>query len=294
MAVVLAQLANGVVLGSIYALMAIGYTMVWNVLAFINWAHGEVYMMAAFVTVTLYGAGVSLLPAALLGVAGGTLTGVLMERIAYRPMRQAPKLNLLIGALGISIFLRNAAQLVWGPSPRRLPSPLLDRGLDIGVIHVSLQQVLILAVGVLAMALLQLFVRRTTLGRAMRAAAEDMETASLMGINTERVIVATFAIGSTLGGVAGVLIAPLYLVYPTMGVLAGLKGFTASVLGGMGSVTGAMVAGLVLGIAESLGAGFISSGYRDAVAMVVLLLVLLVRPEGLFGHGVLSQARQRA
>ncbi len=121
-----------------------------------------------------------------------------------------------------------------------------------------------------------------------------METASLMGINTERVIVATFAIGSALGGVAGVLIAPLYLVYPTMGVLAGLKGFTASVLGGMGSVTGAMVAGLVLGIAESLGAGFISSGYRDAVAMVVLLLVLLVRPEGLFGHGVVSQARQRA
>lgn len=290
----LAQLANGVVLGSIYALMAIGYTMVWNVLAFINWAHGEVYMMAAFITVTLYGFGLPLLLAALLGVLGGALTGVLMERVAYRPMRHAPKLNLLIAALGVSIFLRNAAQLVWGPSSRRLPSPLLDRGIDLGPLHVSLHQVLILVVGVVLMAVLQLFIRRSTLGRAMRAAAQDMETAALMGINTERVIVATFAIGSAMGGVAGVLIAPLYLVYPTMGVLAGLKGFTASVLGGMGSVTGAMVAGLLLGVAESLGAGFVSSGYRDAVAMVVLLVVLLVRPEGLFGHGVVSQARERA
>lgn len=277
------QLINGIVLGSIYSLIAIGYTMVWNILRFINFAHGEVYMGGAFVTLFLSNLGVSIWLASLGGVIAGALLGFLMEKLVYKHIRSAPKLNLLIAAIGISIFLQNLVQLIWGATPYRLSSPLLSHHITIGGIHVNLHYLFILIVAFILMIALELFINRTLIGKAVQAVSQNIHATELMGINANRIISVTFAIGSAVGAIAGILIGPLFLVYPTMGALAGLKGFTASVMGGMGNIPGAMIAGLLLGIMESFAAGFISAGYRDAVAMVILLIILLIRPQGIFG-----------
>lgn len=289
----LAEIINGIVLGSIYGLIAVGYTMVWRVLAFINFAHGEVYMFGAFGALTFTWLGLPLPLAALGGIAVGALTGVVMEKLAYKPLRQAPKINLLISAIGVSIFLQNAALLIWGPVPQPLRSPLTGPKIQLGIMRLNYHQLLIIFLTIAITILLELFVKRTIMGKAMRAAAEDMETAGLMGININRVISTTFAVGSAVGALAGILTGSLFFVYPTMGALAGLKGFTASVLGGMGNLRGAFVGGLVLAISENIAAGFISSGYRDAIAMVILLVVLLFRPSGLFGHAYVTKQMQR-
>ena len=289
----LAEIINGIVLGSIYGLIAVAYTMVWRVLAFINFAHGEVYMFGAFGALTFTWLGLPLPLAALGGIAVGALTGVVMEKLAYKPLRQAPKINLLISAIGVSIFLQNAALLIWGPVPQPLRSPLTGPKIQLGIMRLNYHQLLIIFLTIAITILLELFVKRTIMGKAMRAAAEDMETAGLMGININRVISTTFAVGSAVGALAGILTGALFFVYPTMGALAGLKGFTASVLGGMGNLRGAFVGGLVLAISENIAAGFISSGYRDAIAMVILLVVLLFRPSGLFGHAYVTKQMQR-
>lgn len=289
------QIVNGIVLGSVYGLLGIGFTMVWNVLAFINFAHGETYLAGAYVTLLLMQLAQVPMPlAAVGGIAAGALLGMGMERIAFRPIRRAPKINLLTVAIGVSIFLENLTQLIWGASPQRLHSPLSETYLTVAGVRISGQQALVVLAAVALVAALNAFVHRTMLGKAMRAAAQDLEAAALMGIPVDRVINATFGVGSALGAAAGVLIAPLYLVYPTMGALAGLKGFTASVIGGMGSVSGAMIGGLILGIAESLAATVVSAGYQNAVTMIILFLVLLIRPRGIFGHGVPLKVEQRA
>ncbi len=280
---ILDQLINGIVLGSIYALMAIGYTMVWNVLRFINFAHGEVYMGGAFVSLYLIILDVPIWIAYLGGVAAGALIGYFMEKLVYKKMRSAPKLNLLIAAIGIAIFLQNLAQLIWGASPERLASPFLEKNISVGGMLINQHYVYIIIVTIIVMFSLELFINRTMMGKAVQAAAQNINATELMGINANKVISITFAIGSGVGALAGILVGPVFLVYPTMGVFAGLKGFTASVMGGMGNIPGAMVAGLLLGIVESFAAGFISSGYRDAVGMIILLVILLARPQGIFG-----------
>jgi branched-chain amino acid transport system permease protein len=279
-------LINGIVLGSIYSLMAIGYTMVWNILRFINFAHGEVYMGGAFVAFFLSSLGISIWIAYLGGVVAGALIGYLMEKLVYKKIRNAPKLNMLIAAIGLSILLQNLAQLIWGATPQRLHSPFLVNHIMIGSTQFSYHYFFILIITVILMLALEFFMNRTLVGKAVQAASQNIQAAELMGINANKIISITFAIGSAVGAIAGILLGPLYLVYPTMGALAGLKGFTASVLGGMGNIPGAMVAGLLLGILESLAAGYISSGYRDAVAMIILLIILLVRPQGIFGKVV--------
>ena len=278
------QLLNGLVLGSVYALVALGYTMVWNILEFINFAHGEVYMIGAFVAVTAVTAGVPLPFAFVAGMLAAALLGVLIERLAYRPLRGTPKINLLISAIGVSIIFQNLAQVVWGARPRVFPSPFLDYSLKVGGISINYQQIFIVGLSLLLMVALQIWIRNSMMGKALRGAAQDLEAAQLMGIPTNQIVALTFAIGSALGAAAGILIGPLYLVYPTMGSLAGLKAFTAAVLGGIGSVVGAMAGGLLLGTIESLAAFYISSGYRDAISFSVLILVLLFRPWGLFGR----------
>jgi branched-chain amino acid transport system permease protein len=293
MELLLIQMINGLVLGSIYGLIAVGYTMVWRVLKFINFAHGEVYMLGAFAAFALYTAGWPLLLALLGGLLAGGFVGVLMEKIAYRPLRKAPLLNLLIAAIGVSVFLQHAAQIIWGAKSRPLPSPFLAGTIVVLDVPITYHQLFIMLSAVLTMLGLEFFIHRTMLGKAMRATAEDVETAALMGININRVISTTFFLGSFLGSLAGILIGPLYFVHPRMGIMANLKGFTASVLGGMGSIRGALIGGLLLGVTESIGAGLISSGYRDAIAMGVLLVVLLVRPWGLFGHAYLTKHMER-
>lgn len=277
------QLVNGIVLGSVYALMAIGYTMVWNVLRFINFAHGEVYMGGAFAALYLSYLDMPIWIAYAGGVLAGALLGYLMEKIVYKHMRSAPKLNLLIAAIGIAILLQNLAQLAFGASPKRLTSSFISESVDIGGVLINQHYVFIIIVAVIVMGLLELFINRTLMGKAVQAASQNIEATELMGINANKVISITFAIGSAVGAIAGILVGPIFLVYPTMGVFAGLKGFTASVMGGMGNIPGALIAGLTLGIVESFATGFISSGYRDTVAMVILLLILLVRPQGIFG-----------
>ncbi|MBO1004418.1 branched-chain amino acid ABC transporter permease [Pseudogracilibacillus auburnensis] len=277
------QLINGIVLGSVYALMAIGYTMVWNVLRFINFAHGEVYMGGAFVALYLALLDMPLWLAYVGGVVAGALLGYLMEKVVYKHMRTAPKLNLLIAAIGIAILLQNVAQFVFGASPERLHSPFLTESVLIGGVLINQHYVFIIIIAIIVMALLEIFINRTLMGKAVQAAAQNIHATELMGINANKVISITFAVGSAVGAIAGILVGPIFLVYPTMGVFAGLKGFTASVMGGMGNIPGALVAGLMLGIVESFATGFISSGYRDAVAMVILLVILLVRPQGIFG-----------
>ncbi|PIC80728.1 branched-chain amino acid ABC transporter permease [Sporosarcina sp. P18a] len=280
------QLINGIVLGSVYALMAIGYTMVWNVLRFINFAHGEVYMGGAFVALTTMYLGAPVWLAYSCGMLSGALLGYLMEKLVYKKMRTAPKLNLLIAAIGIAIVLQNSAQLIWGASPERLASPFLANNVNIGGMMVNQHYIFIIIVTIIVMFLLEFFMNRTLMGKAVQAASQNIQATELMGINANKVISITFAIGSGVGALAGILVGPVFLVYPTMGVFAGLKGFTASVMGGMGNIPGAMVAGLMLGVLESFAAGFISSGYRDAVAMVILLVILLLRPQGIFGKVV--------
>jgi branched-chain amino acid transport system permease protein len=295
------QLVNGLTLGAVYALIALGYSMVYGVLQLLNFAHGEVYMIGAFVGYGVLTALTSqagpLLPAwliiALMLVAAmlvcGVL-GVLIEWFAYRPLRAAPRIAPLISALGVSFFLQSAVQLTLSANFRTMRTELVlppRLGIDIGTARVSAVRLLVIVGALALMAALTVLVRRTRLGRAMRAVAIDREAAGMMGVNVDRVIVTTFFIGSALAGAAGVLVGLAFTsVWHYMGFAAGLKGFTAAVLGGIGNIPGAMLGGLLLGLTESLAVGFISPTYKDLIAFVVLIVVLLVRPTGLLGARV--------
>jgi branched-chain amino acid transport system permease protein len=299
----LQQLVNGLVWGSAYALIALGYTMVYGILRLINFAHGDVYMMGAYSALfisgwlTAAGAPVAQSPLwaimAMLGaMAAAGLLGFLIERLAYRPLRTAPRLTLLITAIGVSLFLQNIAQLAFGSEPRSFPELIPSSTiLQVGSVTLSNQQAIIIAVSVILALALQVIVHRTSIGRAMRAVSYDREAAALMGISVNRVISFTFVLGSALAAAAATLIAlnnPL--VTPTMGVQPGLKAFVAAVLGGIGNIYGAMAGGLVMGVAEVMIVGYGSSGYRDGIVFAILIIVLLVRPTGLFGSPVTERA----
>ena len=279
----------------VYALIALGYTMVYGVLQLINFAHGEVFMVGAFLTLTAIGlvsawiGPVSLwflLPCVLLfSMAGCALLGALIEKTAYRPLRGSPKLTALISSIGVSFFLQNAVMLLYGSKEKILPEILPAWQVDLGGVTLTLVQGIIFAVSIGLMFLLTWFVKKTMLGKAMRASAENAEAAALMGISVGSVIRLTFVIGSALAAVGGSLFAMNYgSINFHDGYLAGIKAFTAAVFGGIGSIPGAMIGGLLLGVFEGLGAGYISSEWKDVFAFALLIAVLLFRPTGILGE----------
>lgn len=291
------QLFNGLTLGLIYALIAVGYTMVYGVIELINFAHGEVYMFGAFLCVTFINSlGVPLFPAMVLAMALCALMGVSIDHIAYKPLRKAPRLAALITAIGVSIFLQNIAMIIWGsrpaPFPRAaVPQYFSEQAFTLGSVSVSGLQLFIYILTTAMMIGLTLIINKTKVGTAMRALAQNATAAALMGINVNRVIAFTFALGSSLGAAAGILVAMYYnTMSATMGYNAGVKAFAAAVLGGIGSVPGAMLGGVVLGVAETLGAGYVSSQYRDGLGYAVMIAVILLRPSGLLGKSVGQKA----
>jgi branched-chain amino acid transport system permease protein len=279
------QLVNGLILGSIYSLIALGYTMVYGIIMLINFAHGEIYMFGAFagmILVAFYD--VPFFLAFLLSMAFAGLVGLTLEYLAYRPLRRSSRLAALISAIGASIFLQNAALLIMGARPYTFPNPIVPKIYQTSLLTISKLELFILAISFLLMLGLTFFIQKTKIGKAMRAAAQDKDTASLMGINVNLIISVTFFIGSALGAAAGVMVGIYFrTVTPMMGLMPGLKGFVAAVLGGIGRIPGAMLGGLLLGVAEVMAAAYISSQYRDAAAFAILIFVLFFKPAGLLG-----------
>jgi branched-chain amino acid transport system permease protein len=298
------QLVNGVTLGSVYALIALGYSMVYGILKLLNFAHGEVYMFGAFigyfVLTALGGAESPMIPVApllilvfLAGMLGAGLLGVVIERFAYRPLRNAPRIAPLISAIGVSFFLQASALLLFSAQFRTYDTPQLipfSTGIEWGPLRISLVRILVIGSAVFLMIALTLLVSRTRLGKAMRATSYDREAAAMMGIDVDRVIVATFLIGSVLAGAAGVMVGLVFeRVFHFMGFIAGLKGFTAAVIGGIGNIPGAMLGGLVIGLAEAFTASYISSTFQNLIVFGILIVVMLVRPTGILGSPVLTK-----
>jgi branched-chain amino acid transport system permease protein len=315
MSTFLQQLINGISLGAIYSLIALGYTMVYGVLKLINFAHGDVYMVGAFMGYYIAnGIGVrgaqaiglganSLLAKGLLG--SGTLEpslftalivmllamaicaviGVVIERLAYRPVRKYSRLTALITAIGVSLLLENGGQVVFGADPKFFPELFKKRNIELfGGASINSADIIVLVIALALMIALQFIVYRTKTGRAMRAVSFNLQSAKLMGINTDRIISFTFALGSALAAAAGVLVAiRIPRIDPLMGILVGLKAFVAAVLGGIGNIPGAMLGGLLIGITETMVVGYLSPTYKDAVAFTILILILLFRPSGLLG-----------
>jgi branched-chain amino acid transport system permease protein len=303
------QILNGLVLGSIYALIALGYTMVYGIMGLINFAHGEVVMFGAMVTITvisaLMNAGINLpgpllvLIGLMISIPACMLLGFVIERVAYRPLRNAPRLAPLITAIGLSIVLQQVAILIWGRNYIPFPQILSHDTVTILGASITKLQVIIIVLCLVIMAGLLVMVERTKLGRAMRATSQNPAVAGLMGVSVNKVISATFVIGSGLGAIAGVMVATNYdQAHYYMGFLIGLKAFTAAVLGGIGNLGGAVAGGILLGIIESLGAGyigsltggFLGSNYQDIFAFMVLIMVLIFRPSGLLGEKMADRA----
>ncbi|MDN0076274.1 branched-chain amino acid ABC transporter permease [Crenobacter sp. SG2303] len=303
------QILNGLVLGSIYALIALGYTMVYGIMGLINFAHGEVVMVGAMVTISvisaLMGAGINLpgpllvLIGLLIAIPSCMLLGFCIERVAYRPLRNAPRLAPLITAIGLSIVLQQVAILIWGRNYIPFPPILSHDTINILGATITKLQVVIIFLCLAIMAGLLVMVERTKLGRAMRATSQNPAVAGLMGVSVNKVISATFVIGSGLGAIAGVMVETNYdQAHYYMGFLIGLKAFTAAVLGGIGNLGGAVAGGILLGLIESLGAGyigtltggFLGSNYQDIFAFMVLIIVLIFRPSGLLGEKVADRA----
>jgi branched-chain amino acid transport system permease protein len=294
----LQQLINGLTLGAIYGLIAIGYTMVYGIIGMINFAHGEIYMLGAFITLiaflatTTIGGGsvaIGLMVALLATMAFTALWGWAVERLAYRPLRGAPKLAPLISAIGMSIVLQNFSQITQGARVKPLP-PVFKGGItlidsEVFAVNLSYLQVAIMALTVLLMALFTWIITSTSLGRAQRATEQDMKMAALLGVDVDRIVSATFVIGATLAAVAGFMVTLYYGVIDFyIGFLAGIKAFTAAVLGGIGSLPGAMLGGLLIGLIEAFWSGYFSIEYKDVAAFSILVLVLLFRPTGLLGR----------
>ncbi|MDS1141306.1 branched-chain amino acid ABC transporter permease [Pusillimonas sp. SM2304] len=310
MDILIQQLINGVTVGSVYALVALGYTMVYGIIGLINFAHGDVVMVGAMVATTLVAvflgadpgstsAWLAVMGALLLSIPVCMALGWTAERFAYRPLRRAPRLAALITAIGVSIIIQNIAMMVWGRNYLSFPHIIEPNIFQLGGARISMLQIIIILSATAIMAGLLLVVHRTRLGTAMRATAQNREVAGLMGVNINTVISAAFLIGSALAAVAGVMVTTYYGVAQyTMGFMLGLKAFTAAVLGGIGNLGGAMLGGLLLGIIESLGAGYIGdltngvfgSNYQDVFSFIVLILVLVFRPSGLLGERVGDRA----
>ncbi len=282
------QIVNGVSLGSIYALIALGYTMIYGIIKLINFAHGDIYMLGAymgFVCITRFG--LPFFPSLVLAMVGSALAGIVIERIAYRPMRNAPRIAALITAIGVSFFLENGMILLVSPQPRTFPAVFAPTVYQVGGVVVNNQQIMILVSAFVLMVALTYIVNRTKVGKAMRAVSFDADAARLMGINIDRVISTTFALGSALAAAAGVLVGIYYnSIDPLMGMMPGIKAFIAAVVGGIGILPGAMLGGIIMGLVEAMVSGFFSSTFRDAAAFAILILILLIKPTGILGQNV--------
>lgn len=288
----LQHLLNGLTVGSIYALVALGYTLVYGILKFINFAHGDVLMIGTYVALMVFKGLKSFIEipfafgiAVMAGMLSSALLGVVIERLAYRPLRHAPRLAPLISAIGVSVILSNTAALFFGTKSQRFDMPFTNTPIHCGSLVVTPYQGLILITAFVMMVLLHVFIKTTRTGKAMRASSENPLVAELMGVDTDRMIRFTFIWGSALGAIAGILVSLDYKVYPTLGSLIGLKAFIAAVVGGIGNISGAMLGGLLLGVLETYGVAVlgIPVGYKDTVAFVLLIIILLVRPSGLLG-----------
>jgi branched-chain amino acid transport system permease protein len=283
----LQQIINGLATGSIYAMVALGYTMIYGILGLINFAQGEIYMAGAFTAVLLIGGlNIGFVPAFILALGVSSIVGVLMERLVFRPLRSSNPLIPLIAAIGTSLSLQSLARILFGPNNRPFPIKFEYTIVDILGAKIPTLDIVILGASSLLMVALTVFIKRSKYGRAMVASAVDGDAARLMGINVDSMVILTFIIGSVLSGAAGVMTAVYYnATYPSMGMLTGLKAFSAAILGGVGSIPGAIVGGLILGVAENLGAAYISSGLKDAIAFTIMIIVLIIRPSGIFGKG---------
>lgn len=291
------QLTNGLAVGGIYALIALGYTMVYGVLKLINFAHSDLFTLGAYLGLTLLTSlaltnhagpfwGTLLLVLMVMGLI--SLVGALLDRVAYRPLRESPRLSAVVSALGASIFLQNTIMLIYGARFQVYPQNILPKVvINIFALPIPLVRILILLTSLILMAALYVFIQKTRIGTAIRAAAIDQGAARLMGIDVNRVILLVFLIGPALGGVAGLMVGLYYgQINFTMGWVYGLKAFTAAILGGIGNIPGAMVGGILLGVIEAMGAAYVSIAWKDAVAFCVLIVILIVRPTGLLGERV--------
>ncbi|MEC0237823.1 branched-chain amino acid ABC transporter permease [Paenibacillus kribbensis] len=281
----LQQLANGLTMGVIYALIALGYTMVYGILKIVNFAHGDIYMFGSFfglfLVKTLH---MPLLSAFIVAALATAALGMIIERVAYRPLRTADRIVPLISALGVSTFLTSFVQKVWGTEMHPFPTTFGSKTWTIGNLAFSEIQILILVLSFALMIALQLFVTRTKTGIAMRATSMSLTNAALMGINTNHMISVAFAIGSALAACAGIMVGIYYnAVYPTMGYMVGISAFTAAVLGGIGSIPGAVLGGILLGVIENLGGAYISTQYQSVISFSILIIVLMIKPTGIFG-----------
>lgn len=288
----LQQLINGLALGSVYALIALGYSMVYGIIRLINFAHGDIIMVgayAAFLSFTYFDFG--FISSLLLAMLVCALTGVIIERLAYKPLRQAPRIAALITAIGVSLLLQNGFAFIFGPQQRSFPNFLETRGYSLGGVLINSDQLIIFFLSLLLMVLLEWIVKNTSTGRAMRAVSFDREAAQLMGVNINRTISTTFALGSALAAAAGVLLGIYYKQFdPFMGFTPGLKAFIAAVLGGIGVIPGALIGGFVMGFAEVLAVAAGYSTFKDGVAFVLLILILLLRPRGILGEKEMEKA----
>ncbi len=289
--VILQQLVNAIQLSSSYALLAVGYTMVYGVLKLINFAHADIFMVGAYIGYFAYlTLGLPFIPTLIVVMIGCALLAVLIERIAYRPLRNAPRLSVLITAIGVSLVLEHGTRAVIGPQYRPFPSILPNTTFQIGGVYFTVSLLWVLVTSVILMVILTYIVNKTLIGKAMRAVSHDRDAAQLMGINVNRIITYTFAIGAAEAGAAGMMWGLAYpMIDPYMGMIPGIKAFVAAVVGGIGSVPGALVGSFILGTAETATAAFLPSMYRDALAFGILALVLVFKPTGMFGVGVVEK-----
>lgn len=289
MSTVIQQIVNGLQSGSIYALVALGYSMVYGIIMLLNFAHGDIIMVGTYVVwICVANFGMHPILSLFVAIAASTLLGIVVEKVAYTPLRSAPRLSLLITAIGVSFLLENGFQLIFGAGSQKVEGLITGKGISAGGVTISFPAILTIVVSVICMIALTFLVQKTKLGKAMRAVSEDMGAAQLMGISLNKTISFTFAVGSALAGVASVLYLYTYngMTDPMMGSMLGLKAFIAAVLGGIGSIPGAMIGGFAIGMAEALVSAVGLSTWRDGVVFAILIIVLLVKPTGIMGRQV--------
>jgi len=284
MALFFQQILNGIMVGSVYSLVALGLTLIYGILGIPNFAHGALYMLGAYITFLLVSsAGVNFWLAMIVAMVGLALVGMLVERLVFRPLMEAPHLNSFIAAIGLIFIIENGALILWGPDFKRFP-PVYEQLYHIFGITITLQRIIIVLTAVGLIILMELFIKKTTIGATIEATAQDRVGTQLVGINVNRVDLITFALGTALAAAAGALIGPILLVYPSMGGAVILKAFVIIILGGMGSIPGAIVGGFILGLLESIGGGYVTTEYHEVLAFGVLVAVLAIKPTGLFGR----------